>query len=291
MILKNKTQNNFTMISNTILRDKRLKLMDRGLLCTLCSLPDEWNFSVNGMTGIVKDGKSAISQCLKRLEGIGYIKKTVIHGKQGKFETQIEINIDNCVDSNEPLPIYGNGKTVTDNPSRKNRNRKTVTENHPQYNTDNIHTDDNNTEDDKSIILSRSGEANHTDLEIERMKDKDKLELFISSTKKRVEYSRLIKSVDSNEFKYVDLLITIIAAELSDASNKNIKVAGVYIEGSYAVSHLLNYKYEEIFAVAKNLNASGIPFDKPKSYYITALDNQLKLNKPEVYAKLDEDET
>ena len=119
MILKNKTQNNFTMISNTILRDKRLKLMDRGLLCTLCSLPDEWNFSVNGMTGIVKDGKSAISQCLKRLEGIGYIKKTVIHGKQGKFETQIEINIDNCVDSNEPLPIYGNGKTVTDNPSRK----------------------------------------------------------------------------------------------------------------------------------------------------------------------------
>ena len=179
---------------------------------------------------------------------------------------------------------------MTDNPSRKNRNRKTVTENHPQYNTDNIHTDDNNTEDDKSIILSRSGEANHTDLEIERMKDKDKLELFISSTKKRVEYSRLIKSVESNEIQYVDLLITIIAEALSDASNKNIKVAGVYIEGAFAVSHLLNYKYEEIYAVAKNLNASRIPLDKPRSYYITALDNQLRLNKPEVYTKLDEDE-
>lgn len=290
MILKNKTQNSFTMISNTILRDKRLKLMDRGLLCTLCSLPDEWNFSVNGMAGIVKDGKSAISQCLKRLEEIGYIKKTVIHGRQGKFETQLEINIDSCADSSKPLPIYGNGKTVTDNPSRKNRNRKTVTENQPQYNTDNIHTDDKNIKDDKSIIHSTSSAADYIEFEKERMKDNGKLELFISSTKKRVEYSRLIKSVESNEIQYVDLLITIIAEALSDASNKNIKVAGVYIEGAFAVSHLLNYKYEEIYAVAKNLNASRIPLDKPRSYYITALDNQLRLNKPEVYTKLDEDE-
>lgn len=39
-VLKNKTQKNFTMISNNILRDKSLSMKDCGVLCTLCSL---WN--------------------------------------------------------------------------------------------------------------------------------------------------------------------------------------------------------------------------------------------------------
>ena len=33
-VLINRTQKNFTMISNSILRDKDLSLKDRGLLCT-----------------------------------------------------------------------------------------------------------------------------------------------------------------------------------------------------------------------------------------------------------------
>ena len=90
-ILKNKTQKNFTMISNNILRDSKLKMIDRGTLCTICSLPDGWNFSVAGLCAIVPDGKSALSNSLNRLEKIGYLKRTTIHGKHGKFETEIEV--------------------------------------------------------------------------------------------------------------------------------------------------------------------------------------------------------
>ncbi len=67
-ILKNRTQRNFTMISNNILRDNQLRMIDRGTLCTICSLPDGWNFSVAGLCAIVPDGKSALSNSLKRLE-------------------------------------------------------------------------------------------------------------------------------------------------------------------------------------------------------------------------------
>ena len=55
-VLKNKTQRNFTMISNSVLRDKELSMKDRGVLCTICSLPDGWEFSIAGLSSIVPDG-------------------------------------------------------------------------------------------------------------------------------------------------------------------------------------------------------------------------------------------
>ena len=35
----------FTIISNKVFRNKKLGVTDRGTLCTLLSLPDNWNFS------------------------------------------------------------------------------------------------------------------------------------------------------------------------------------------------------------------------------------------------------
>lgn len=41
-IIKNRTQSNFTQISNGILRDQKLPMKERGVLCTLLS------FRING---------------------------------------------------------------------------------------------------------------------------------------------------------------------------------------------------------------------------------------------------
>lgn len=297
MILKNKTQNNFTMISNNILRDNSLKMIDRGVMCTICSLPDGWDFSVAGLCKIVPDGKDAIRKSLKRLETKGYLRRFSVHGNHGRFKTHIEVFTEKERVGKALQSIDHGGFTVAEKPLRKNRHGETVAVNPPQYNTDYIKRSSNK-DNDKSIIHSKPEDddfemitAESEDRMNEGMKDNTKLDLFIKSTKKRVEYERLIQSVKVDEIVYVDLLVRIIAEELCDADSKCIKVAGVYMDGPSAVSHLLNYKFDEIFAVAKNLRAANIPTDKPKSYYFTSLDNQLKLNKPEVYAKLDEDET
>ena len=137
-ILKNKTQKNFTMISNIILRDKRLKMIDKGVLCTICGLPDKWEFSIAGLCCLCDDGKHSISNSVKRLEQLGYLKRSMIHGKQGKFETELEVILECPTESGRPLPKNRDGKPVTDNPSREIRNGKPVTDNQPQYNTDNI---------------------------------------------------------------------------------------------------------------------------------------------------------
>ncbi|MDB8709735.1 DUF6017 domain-containing protein [Mediterraneibacter gnavus] len=161
-VLKNRTQKNFTMISNNILRDTELKMIDRGMLCTLCSLPDGWNFSVAGLTAIVPDGKSAITNSLKRLENIGYLKRTTYHGKRGKFETEIEVFAEKI--ENLPLPIYRDRKTVTDNPSQENRNGEAVTENQPQYN---INNNRQTIKTDNTKSVNQSAEISMVDREIE----------------------------------------------------------------------------------------------------------------------------
>ncbi len=93
MILKNETQGNFVMVSQSILHDKSLKLFDRGLLITLMSLPDNWNFTVNGLVTILADGRDAVSGGIERLQEKGYLTKEQLR-KNGKFsEICLRINV------------------------------------------------------------------------------------------------------------------------------------------------------------------------------------------------------
>ena len=92
-VLINRTQKNFTMISNSILRDKDLSLKDRGLLCTICSLPDKWEFSIAGLSAIIPDGKDAIASAIKRLEKLGYLVRTMSRNHLGKFVSEIREEI------------------------------------------------------------------------------------------------------------------------------------------------------------------------------------------------------
>ena len=281
-ILKNKTQSSFTIISNAILRDKRLSLKDRGLMCTLIGLPDNWQFSIKGLSALVVDGCDSIKASIKRLEELGYLKKTTYHGKDGKFRTELEIRLD-CQDEDDPGKVAENGSdeqnnhhgfTVTDSPLRENRDGSAVTVKPVQYNNDNL-IQTSKKEKEKSIIHS----------EDEGKKDSSLGHLIIS-TKRRVEYDKLIGELSKEEIPYVDLMIEIIADGIEHSSDHGIKVAGVYLVGSPAITRLLHYEHDEILAVAKNMYASHVPQDKPRSYYITALDNQLKLNRPEVHADL-----
>ncbi len=67
MVIKNTPESNFVMVSKKFLFDKSLKLSDRGLLITLLGFPKDWQFSINGLTSILPDGRDAIQASIKRL--------------------------------------------------------------------------------------------------------------------------------------------------------------------------------------------------------------------------------
>lgn len=79
-------ESDYTMIDNGIFRDKDLSLAERGFLCTILSLPENWDFSVKGIVGVLVDGRDATYAVINRLIEHGYCKRTRnVDEKTGRF--------------------------------------------------------------------------------------------------------------------------------------------------------------------------------------------------------------
>lgn len=77
---------NYTVVDNGFLRNRGLSLKARGLLATVLSEPDAWQFSVQGFAAILPDGRTAISGALRELEEHGYlVRHDQVRGEDGKL--------------------------------------------------------------------------------------------------------------------------------------------------------------------------------------------------------------
>lgn len=86
-VIKNK---NYTVMSNTHLKDKRLSLKAIGLLSVVLGLPDDWHYSVNGLVGIVKDGKDSVESAIKELKKNGYLRVEKIYPNENSNRIQYQ---------------------------------------------------------------------------------------------------------------------------------------------------------------------------------------------------------
>lgn len=89
----NKTSD-YTVMSNTHLRDKSISLKAKGLLSLMFSLPPTWDYSVDGLCSICKEEKTAIESALKELKKSGYLivtKKLPNETTSGRFEYVYDI--------------------------------------------------------------------------------------------------------------------------------------------------------------------------------------------------------
>lgn len=86
----NKTKN-YTVMSNYHLQDKNLSYKAKGLLSCMLSLPDDWNYSVRGLTTISKEGIKAINSILKELEENYYLKRIRKQENNGRFYYEYNI--------------------------------------------------------------------------------------------------------------------------------------------------------------------------------------------------------
>ena len=81
--LRNETQKNFTVIQNYVLSSTNISLKAIGIYCKLISLPDNWNFTEEGLACICKDGKDSIRSALKELEDLNLLYRFRIREKDG----------------------------------------------------------------------------------------------------------------------------------------------------------------------------------------------------------------
>jgi len=85
-VFKVEKNKNFTIMSNYHLQDKRLSLKAKGLLSYMFSLPEDWDYSLNGLVAICKEQERAIKSTLSELKEKGYLVIEKNRNNKGYFE-------------------------------------------------------------------------------------------------------------------------------------------------------------------------------------------------------------
>lgn len=76
---------NYTVMSNHHLQDKRLSLKAKGLLSYMLSLPDDWDYSLKGLTVGCKDGLDSVRTAVLELEEHGYVRRQKVRNTKGQI--------------------------------------------------------------------------------------------------------------------------------------------------------------------------------------------------------------
>jgi hypothetical protein len=82
-----RVENNFSIISNSVIRDTRLSYRARGVLLDILSRPDNWRVSADSLARTGSEGRHAILTALKELREIGYMRTEKLRKESGRFET------------------------------------------------------------------------------------------------------------------------------------------------------------------------------------------------------------
>lgn len=188
-VFKIEKNKNYTTMSNYHLQDKLLSYRAKGLLSFMLSLPDDWDYSMNGLASISKENIKAIRTILHELEEHLYLTRNRIQNQKGQFE------YDYCI---YEIPYNINPYTLlpyTDIP---------YTQKEIQINTNIINTERQIDKDDKTKTpFFVAEEHNHLTLELIKYNfiDENDTQIFY--------YDNLFEDLLQNDNSYKELLIII----------------------------------------------------------------------------------
>ena len=131
---------NYTCIDNHVFKDHSLSMKAKGLLTQIYSLPDDWEYSVKGLSTLFSDGRDAVNNALQELIDHGYIVRTQKQNQAGKFDGYEYDIYEQPQTENADKPFTEN--PLTDNPLSDNPN---------QLNTNILNNKEVNTKEIKNI--------------------------------------------------------------------------------------------------------------------------------------------
>lgn len=196
--LRKEHKENYTCISNDVFRSD-LSLKARGMLCTMLSLPDDWEFSENGLQAILADGQTSIRSAIKELEKAGFLSRTRERDESGRMGR--------CVWIVSDYPRF-------ENPNLVNSNLGNV----PQLSTKESSTNKSTTKESKRETRLKYGEYSNvllTDSDMQKLQEE-----FPTDWEERIE--RLSSYMESTGKRYKNHLATIRNWARRDRSSKKV---------------------------------------------------------------------
>ncbi|WP_314024798.1 DUF6017 domain-containing protein [Filifactor alocis] len=221
----------YTVMSNHHLRNKELTLKAKGLLSQMLSLPENWDYTLAGLSHINKESINAIRTAVLDLEKAGYIERSQGRDEKGKM-TAIT-----CTIYEQPQ------SPVLENPMQLNKDiQKTDLSRKEEINKDGLNTDsipilspDPSPLSEQNTLPEKNGKE-----------QKDAYKIYEEIIKDNIEYEHLInaKRLDRDRIdEILDLILETVCSK-----RKKILIAGD------------EYPAELVKAKFMKLNSSHIEF-------------------------------
>jgi len=140
----------YTVMSNHHLRNNELSLKAKGLLSLMLSLPEDWDYTLRGLSKICKDGIDSIRVGVQELEAQGYLVRQRVRLPNGQLGS-VEYTI---LEQPKPKPEKPTlEKPMLENPTQVKPTLDCPTQEIPtQLNKDILNTNLSNTDESNPIL-------------------------------------------------------------------------------------------------------------------------------------------
>ena len=109
----------YTVMSNHHLRNKELSLKAKGLLSQMLSLPEDWDYTLKGLSLINREKIDAIREAIRELERAGYIVRSRERDEKGRLRGADYVIFEQPQPPTPDLPTLEN--PTLDNPTQLNK--------------------------------------------------------------------------------------------------------------------------------------------------------------------------
>ena len=268
----------YTVMSNHHLRNKELSLKAKGLLSQMLSLPEDWDYTLAGLSHINREKIDAIREAIKELERAGYIVRSRERDEKGRLrgadyvifeQPQTEPILDLPTLENPTLEKPTLEKPTLENPTQLNKDiQKTDLSKKEKRNTDLSNTD--------SIpILSPNPSpfdgAAATPPERKRTEAADAYTVYEEIIKDNIDYEILLldNSMEKDRIdEIVDLMLETVCTR-----RKTIRIAGDDYPAELVKAKFMKLNSEHIRFVLDCMRENTTKVRNIKQYLKAALFN------------------
>lgn len=216
----------YTVMSNHHLRNKDLSLKAKGLLSQMLSLPEDWDYTLKGLSLINREQIDAIRAAIRELEQAGYIVRSRERDSQGRLRGADYV-------------IYEQPQPVPDSPTLENPMLDNPTQEKPtlgkptQLNKD-ISSKEKSITDvsitDPIPILSRPSPledeaAQPPERKGTEAKSQSAIEIYRQIIMDNIEYEHLCQHVKGIDRETLDEIVDLLVETVCSA-RKSIRIAG-----------------------------------------------------------------
>ena len=256
---------NYTTMSNYHLRDPDLSNKARGLLSTMLSLPDNWDYTTRGLAKICKDGVDGITAQLRELEQYGYLIRNRIRDTSGRIVDMEYIIYERpypaSPDTEKPDMVKPDtGLPRPETPAQINIDKRSTDETITDLSSTHSIPSDETRPSVLAALEAKRKETEYRDTDVYR-----------EIIKENIGYDYLMSDLPYDHDRLEEILELLVETVCS--TKKYIRVAGSDYPAEVVRSRLLKLDMEHIKFVFDCLKENTTKIRNIKQYLLTTLYN------------------